>query len=57
MQENQTTANTQEKKEMAARIWLSYYNRVLYEKGIITEQQRNRMEVTINSWKLPAHML
>ena len=28
----------QRRKETAAKIWLSYYNRVLYEKGIITER-------------------
>ena len=25
----------QRRKEAAARIWLSYYNRVLYEKGLL----------------------
>lgn len=42
----------QRRKETAARIWLSYYNRVLYEKGVITERERNRMELKINSWKM-----
>ena len=32
-----------QKKQEAAQIWLSYYNRVLYEKGIISEQERSRM--------------
>jgi len=40
------------RKEMAARLWLSYYNRVLYEKGLITERERNRMELRINGWKM-----
>ncbi|RKJ83179.1 hypothetical protein D7X33_00255 [Butyricicoccus sp. 1XD8-22] len=41
----------------AARIWLSYYNRVLYEKGMLTEQERSRMEMKINRWQIPFHML
>ena len=45
-------SNEQQRKEMAARIWLSYYNRVLYEKGIITERERNKMELKISSWKM-----
>ena len=35
----------QRRKETAAKIWLSYYNRVLYEKGIITER-------IIDGWKM-----
>lgn len=45
-------SNEQRRKETAARIWLSYYNRVLYEKGIITERERNKMELKISSWKM-----
>ena len=42
-------SNGQRRKETAARIWLSYYNRVLYEKGIITERERNRMALKIDN--------
>lgn len=49
-------ANLQ-KRDGAARIWLSYYNRVLYEKGMITEQERNRMELRIRQWRMPSYML
>ena len=49
-------ANIQKKQE-AARVWLSYYNRVLYEKGIITERERNRMELKIDKWQMPQQML
>lgn len=56
MAENKTVSSTQ-KKEEAARIWLSYYNRVLYEKGIITERERNRMEWKISKWQTPPQML
>lgn len=45
-------SNEQRRKETAAKIWLSYYNRVLYEKGIITERERNRMVLKIDSWKI-----
>ncbi len=46
-----------QKKQEAARIWLSYYNRVLYEKGIITERERNRMELKIDKWQMPQQTL
>lgn len=45
-------SNEQQRKETAAKIWLSYYNRVLYEKGIITERERNRMALKIDGWKM-----
>lgn len=45
-------SNEQRRKETAAKIWLSYYNRVLYERGIITERERNRMALKIGSWKI-----
>ena len=44
-------SNEQWKKETAVRLWLSYYNRVLFEKGVITEQERSRMELKINNRK------
>lgn len=45
-------SNEQRKKETAAKIWLSYYNRVLYEKGVITERERNKMALKIDGWKM-----
>lgn len=45
-------SNEQRRKETAAKVWLSYYNRVLYEKGIITERERNRIALKIDSWKI-----
>lgn len=44
--------NEQRRKETAVKIWLSYYNRVLYEKGIITERERNKMALKIDGWKM-----
>ena len=45
-------SNERRRKEMAARLWLSYYNRVLYEKGIITERERSRMALKIDGWNM-----
>ncbi len=45
-------SNEQRRKETAAKIWLSYYNRVLYEKGVITERERSKMVLKIDSWKM-----
>lgn len=46
-QKNQT--NEQRKKQVAEQIWLLYYNETLYEKGLITETERNRMRNKINA--------
>ena len=40
--------NEQKRIEMAEKLWLSYFNQTLYEKGCITESQRNRLEIMIN---------
>ncbi|WP_300415776.1 hypothetical protein [uncultured Oscillibacter sp.] len=45
-------SSEQRRKEAAARIWLSYYNRVLFEKGLITERERNQMTLKIDRWKM-----
>ena len=39
------------KKTLAEQMWLSYFNRTLFEKGLITETQRNRMQNMINTRK------
>ena len=44
-------SDEQQRKEMAAQLWLSYYNRVLYENGVITERERNKMAMKIDGWK------
>ena len=31
------------------KLWLTYYNDTLYEKGVITEDERNRMRVRIKN--------
>ena len=50
-------SNEKLRKEAAAQLWLSYYNRVLYEKGIITERERNQMKLKIDKWQMPQQML
>ena len=42
----------QRRKETAAKIWLSYYNRVLLEKKLISERERNKMALKIDGWKM-----
>lgn len=56
MTESGLVSSTQKKQE-AAKIWLSYYNRVLYEKGIISEQERNQMTLKIDKWQMPQQVL
>ena len=57
MSDHKPKVNERTKKEMAARLWLSYYNRVLFEKGIITERERNRMDLKIDNWQMPTQTL
>lgn len=41
---------TEQKKEcVLQKLWLTYYNDTLYEKGIITETERNKMRVMIKN--------
>lgn len=35
-------------KTLVEKIWLSYYNRVLYEQGLIDEREYHRMEQQIS---------
>ena len=39
----------QEKQIIIERLWLIYYNNTLFDKGLITENQRNRMYLLIHS--------
>ena len=45
-------SNEQRRKETAAQIWLAYFTRVLYEKGVITERERSKMALKIDGWKM-----
>lgn len=44
----------QQKKELAELMWLNYFNQTLYEKGLISENERNKMKNTISRRK-PSH--
>lgn len=39
----------QKKQSVIEQLWLTYYNDTLYAKGLIAEQQRNRMRVMIHT--------
>lgn len=44
------TRMTQQKTQaVIEQLWLSYYNDSLYEKGLITDNERNRMRVRIQN--------
>ena len=43
----------QQKRECAERIWLNYYNRVLFEAGLIAESERNQMRNRIGTYLPP----
>lgn len=43
------TMTEQKKESVLEKLWLTYYNDTLYEKGLITEQQRNKMRVMIKT--------
>ena len=42
------SAQEQKKRLLAEQLWLHYYNQVLFDKGLISEQERNSMTVRIN---------
>ena len=39
----------QKKQAVIERLWLTYYNDTLFAKGLITEEQRNKMRLMIKS--------
>ena len=45
--EKELTAE-QRKKDMAELMWLNYFNQTLYEKGLITETERNKIKNDIS---------
>ncbi len=44
-------AKQEQKRLMAETLWLNYFNQTLYEKGFLTEGQRNRLRLAIGSRK------
>lgn len=45
------SGTNEKKKALAEQMWLSYFNHVLFKKGLITEPQRNQMQNIINTRK------
>ena len=41
----------QAKESLVEKLWLAYFNQYLYEQNLITEEQRNRMALKIESRK------
>ncbi|MEA4965327.1 MAG: hypothetical protein VB055_05840 [Oscillospiraceae bacterium] len=39
----------QNQQSVMEQLWLTYYNDTLYEKGVITETERNRMRIRIKT--------
>lgn len=39
----------QKKQAVIERLWLTYYNDTLFAKGLIAEEQRNKMRLMIKS--------
>ena len=39
----------QKKQAVIEQLWLTYYNDTLFAKGLITEEQRNRMRLMIKN--------
>lgn len=46
-----TSYPKESKETVIGRLWLLYFNQTLYDKGLISERERNRMAVQIKSWK------
>jgi len=44
----------QTKQSVIEKLWLTYYNDTLFEKGVITEEERNRMRIRINNRTAPS---
>ena len=48
MRSEQEASRQRLKRQAVEKAYLLYYNRVLFEKGLITEQERNQMIHLIN---------
>ena len=49
MAKTKTDMTAQKKQAVIEQLWLTYYNDSLYAKGLITEEQRNAMRLSIRS--------
>jgi len=51
--EKKSLSVQQQKTSLVEKLYLAYFNSYLYEKGIITETERNRMITKIENRKGP----
>ena len=47
--EAKKTMTEQKKQSVLEKLWLTYYNDTLYEKGLINEEERNKMRIRIKN--------
>ena len=51
---NETISSEQQKILVSEKLWLLYFNSYMYEKGVLTEAQRNHIIAKIESRKKSA---
>lgn len=49
MENTNSEISQQRRRSIMEQLWLTYYNDTLYEKGVITEDERNKMRIKIKS--------
>ncbi|MFR5781832.1 MAG: hypothetical protein ACLUEK_08360 [Oscillospiraceae bacterium] len=49
MENTHSEISQQRRRSIMEQLWLTYYNDTLYEKGVITEDERNKMRIKIKS--------
>lgn len=49
MENTHSEISQQLRRSIMEQLWLTYYNDTLYEKGVITEDERNKMRIKIKS--------
>ena len=49
MENTHSEISQQRRRSIMEQLWLTYYNDTLYAKGVITEDERNKMRIKIKS--------
>lgn len=49
MENTHSEISQQRRRSIMEQLWLTYYNDTLYEKGVINEDERNKMRIKIKS--------
>lgn len=49
------TSNEEQRISLHERLWLAYFNQYLYENGMISESQRNKIKNMIDCRRLSVH--